>query len=319
MESTDLTPLPELEPGTQTTRFMTVAAKSIRRSTRGSEYWNLELEDASGRIKGKVWEPGTVEDAVQTGDIVKLMAQVESYQNNPQLKVLKLRLARDEDAVPEEALYPSTPYDVDAMYAELLECIDAFSNTHLKALCESFFRDDEAFIEAFQKCPAGRVIHHPYVGGMVEHVLSLVRVCSFLATHYPGIDRDLLLTGALFHDCGKIRELDHGQYTVEGELLGHTLIGYSMVKDRIREMGEFPEELEMQVLHLVLSHQGQLDWGAPVVPKLREAFLLHFADNMDAKYFQCARSLSEIPESGGLSEKNWLLNRRFYKPANNER
>jgi 3'-5' exoribonuclease len=309
--------LSQVEEGALFQGFVLVARKSVRQSASGEPYWDLVLQDASGRLPAKVWgevlsSHGGIE--LQEGDTAKVRAVGENYGGRRQVKVLRFRPVRPEDGVDASALLPRSPRDAEAMFVEMMAILDTISDPHLKRLSDSFFREDAAFAEAFKRSSAATRIHHPYVGGMVEHVLSLLRIGSFLASHYPEMNRDLLLVGIVFHDAGKVIELEGLDYSTEGELLGHVAMGYEMVRERMRRLEGFPPELMLQVGHLILSHQGEPEYGTPVVPKTKEALLLHFIDNMDAKMFQCYESLRETGAEGqAFSERNWLLKRRFYR------
>jgi 3'-5' exoribonuclease len=311
--------LSEIQEGESFRGFFLVKKKAVRTASSGAPYWDLTLQDATGQCHAKVWSEVLASHegvAVEEGSVLKVEAVTERYDGRLQLRVMRFRLSRPEDGIDAAELMPRTPHDIDVMYEELLGFVDRVENPHLKRLLESFFREDEAFAQRFKYCSASRAIHHPYVGGLLEHVVSLLKICEFLASHYPDVDRDILFAGAVFHDVGKVAELDGFSYSTEGELLGHVAIGFEMVRERMRSIEGFPEPLSLSLSHMVLCHQGELDWGAPVVPKTREAMILHFADNMDAKLFQCYQSLQGTADSvKEWSESNWLLRRRFWRGA----
>jgi 3'-5' exoribonuclease len=298
-----------------------VTKKAVRRAANGEAYLDLVLQDSTGRMPAKVW--GDVlaaskggADGVAEGEVLKVQASAERFGKRLQMRVGRFRRAKAADGVAPEDFLPRAPRDIEAMFAEMLGFADRVENPFVKKLMDSFFREDEDFIRRFKASTAGRAIHHAYVGGMLEHVVSLLRVCDFLASHYPDVDRDVLFAGAMLHDIGKVRELDGVEYTTEGELLGHVAMGYEMVRERMRAIEGFPEALNMAVSHIVLSHQGELEHGTPVLPKTKEALLFHFADLMDAKIFQCYQSLRDAEGAAGdFTESNWLLHRRFYRGA----
>jgi len=287
----------DLEPGDTIVDFFLVREKTMSLTRAGKPYLSLDLQDKSGRIEAKVWENAqAANDQFGKGDVVKAKALVESYQARNQLNIKQIRKADDDDPFDYADLLPTTPGDIDEMWAQLRGYIDMVERPDLARLLGAFF-DDEAFCETFKRSVAARDVHHAYIGGLLEHVLSVVQVCEFFAAHYEA-DRDLLITGALLHDIGKTIELDSVRefnYTVPGGLLGHIVIGVKMVAERVAEIEDYPEETAMVIEHMVLSHQGQPDWGSPIPPKTREALLLHFADNVDSKHWLAANALATAP------------------------
>jgi 3'-5' exoribonuclease len=227
------------------------------------------------------------------GDVVKVRGEVCRYNGKVQINLDKLRLANAEEF--ELADYvPRTQHDVELMWSTLVSCVDSFTNSDLQSLVRSFL-DDPVFATAFREAPAARSLHHAWLGGLLEHVVSLIGICELAARHYPEINRDLLLTGAMLHDIGKLEELSWGtsfDYTLEGQLVGHITMGIGMIQKKLASLPNFPPRLRLLVEHMVLSHHGKLEFGSPKLPMIPEAILLNFLDDMDAK-MQLMRSIFE--------------------------
>jgi 3'-5' exoribonuclease len=264
------------------TGFFAVAAKQVRSKKDGAPYFALTLADATGQIEARMWETAEAGE-FSAGDIIKLRGQVCRHQEKLQINVEKIRKAH-EDEFDLGDFVPKTTRDVDELWAELNGYVDSFTDEHLKALLRSFL-DDEEIAAAMREAPAAKSMHHAWIGGLLEHVVSLLGICDLVAKHYA-VNRDLLLTGAVLHDIGKLQELRWGttfDYTLEGQLLGHITIGLGMVERKIAALPDFPAELRVLVSHLVLSHHGRYEFGSPKLPMIPEAVLLHYLDDMDAK------------------------------------
>lgn len=264
------------------TGFFCVAGKQTRTKKDGTTYFALTLADSSGQIEARMWETGDAGEFA-AGDIVKLRGQVCRYQEKLQINVEKLRKAHA-DEYDLGDFVPKTERDVDELWSELNSCVESFTDAHLKALLRSFL-DDEEIGAALREAPAAKSMHHAWIGGLLEHIVSLLGICDLAAKHYS-VNRDLLLTGAVLHDIGKLQELRWGtsfEYTLAGQLLGHITIGIEMVERKIAAIPDFPAELRVLVTHLVLSHHGRYEFGSPKLPMIPEAVLLHYLDDMDAK------------------------------------
>jgi len=232
------------------------------------------------------------------------------------LKVARLRRA-EPDEYEDRDFIPTTPYDIDEMFEKLVVLLDTIQDRHLKALMTRILAD-ETLMDRFKCSIAAHEIHHSYVGGLLEHTLSVMEICDFFAGHYPNVNRDLLLALAFLHDLGKAIELDSVEtfdYTVEGRLKGHIVITEEIVRDAIKEIDDFPEQLELLVEHLILAHQGKKEWSSPVEPLTVEAILLHYADDADAKRFIVANSIDkDLNAEDVFTARNyWMGGRRFYK------
>ncbi len=262
-----------------------VQHKEIRQKRTGESYLSLTLADKSGDLDAKMWDNAAeVMETFERDDFVRVKGLLQVFQNRPQFTIHKLQ--RQDAAQQDLADYlPASKRDPAEMFAELQSRISSMTNPHLKALLDSIFAD-EALAKAYRTAPAAKQIHHAWLGGLLEHTLSLAALAESTAAHYAGIDRDLLMTGVILHDIGKTRELGYERsfaYTAEGQLLGHIVIGAQLVDEHIRRQPEFPPKLRLLVQHLILSHHGELAYGSPKVPLFPEALLLHHLDNMDSK------------------------------------
>ena len=275
----------------------------------GKPYDNLILQDKTGTLDGKVWDPHSsgISDYEEM-DFIEVYGGVIHYNNNLQLNIKQIRVAREDEYSPADYM-PTTDKSTDKMYEELLRYIGKIGNPYLKRVLEYYFVDDKAFIKKFNAHSAAKNVHHGFSGGLLEHTLSVVKLCEYFCKQYPILNRDLLLTAAMFHDIGKTRELapfPENDYTDEGQLIGHIIIGAQMVEERIAAMQGFPKKLESELIHCILAHHGELEYGSPKKPALIEALALNLADNADAKL----ETMTEIIKGAG-DNKGWLGYNRF--------
>lgn len=264
------------------TAFFAVSGKQVRSKKDGSVYFALTLADSTGQIEARMWET-TEAGEFGAGDIVKLRGQVCRYQEKLQINVERIRRAAAGEFDVGDFV-PKTERNIDELWTELNGYVESFTDPHLRALLRSFL-DDPEISGALREAPAAKSMHHAWIGGLLEHVVSLLGICDLAAKHYS-VHRDLLLTGAVLHDIGKLQELRWGtsfDYTVEGQLLGHITIGVGMVERKIAALPDFPPPLRVLVNHMVLSHHGRYEFGSPKLPMIPEALLLHYLDDMDAK------------------------------------
>ena len=278
--------------------------KQIQLTKTGKEYGNLILQDKTGTIEAKIWDlssPGVGEfDAM---DYVHIEADVTLFQNANQLNVRRIRTAREGEYVEADYL-PVSKKEIGKMYEELLGFVRSVKNPWLNQLLSGYFVEDKEFAKAFQFHSAAKTVHHGFVGGLLEHTLSVVNLCDYYAGYYKTLNRDLLLTAAMFHDIGKMQELSRfpeNDYTDDGQLLGHIMIGTEMISERIRQIPDFPPRLASELKHCILAHHGELEYGSPKKPALLEALALNFADNTDAKM----ETMIEALAAGGTN-KGWL-------------
>lgn len=272
----------------------------------GKPYISCTLQDKTGTIDGKIWDINSmgVED-FDALDYIDLMADVTSFNNTLQMNIKRVRRAHEGSYNPGDYL-PVSRYDIDGMYQELLKLIDEVENLYLNQLLKMFFVEDEEFIRSFKNHSAAKSVHHGFVGGLLEHTLSVTKLCRFYTTRYPVLNKSLLLSAAMFHDIGKTKELSlfpTNDYTDSGQLLGHIIMGYEMVNRKIAEIPDFPEKLARELGHCILAHHGELEYGSPKKPALPEALALFMADNTDAKM----ETITEIIENHTPQEGNdWL-------------
>ncbi len=275
----------ELEPNQVISTFFLVQNKEIRQKKSGEPYLSLSLGDRTGELDAKMWD--NVVDVMETfdrDDFVKVKGIIQVFHNRPQLTIHKMRRVGEEE-VEFGDYFPASERNPDEMMAELREIAGGLKNTHLRGLLMAVL-DDPEIAQRYKIAPAAKQIHHAYLGGLIEHVLSLCAMAKLAASHYRGIDRDLLLTGVVLHDLGKIYELSYERgfsYTAEGQLVGHINIGMRLVGEKLARMPDFPPRLRTLVEHMILSHHGHLEFGSPKVPQFPEAMLLHYLDDLDAK------------------------------------
>lgn len=265
------------------TGFFCVAQKSVRSKKDGAPYLALTLADSSGQVECRMWEPGNADEFAQS-DVVKIRGQVSRYQDRLQITIDKLRKAESGEFFASDFV-PAGKRDADEMWAELQEWVADMQDADFQRLAQTFL-DDAEIAAALREAPAAKSLHHAWIGGLLEHILSLMGVADAVVRRYPGANRDLLLTGVLLHDIGKLKELRWGtsfEYTLPGQLLGHITIGVRMLEAKIAALRDFPEEKRVLLEHMILSHHGRYEFGSPKLPMIPEAILLHYLDDMDAK------------------------------------
>lgn len=264
------------------TGFFAVSAKQVRSKKDGALYFALTLADSTGQVEARMWETADAGEFA-AGDIVKLRGQVSRYQERFQISVERIRRAEASEFELGDFV-PKSGRNLDELWTELNGYVESFTDAHLKALLKSFL-DDPEIATALRAAPAAKSMHHAWIGGLLEHVVSLLGICDLAAKHYS-VHRDLLLTGVVLHDIGKLQELRWGtsfEYTLEGQLLGHITIGVGMIERKMEALPDFPPTLRVLVNHMVLSHHGRYEFGSPKLPMIPEALLLHYLDDMDAK------------------------------------
>jgi 3'-5' exoribonuclease len=304
-----------LQPGQNVTSHFLVCEKEIRATRGGKTYLRLELGDSTGRIEARMWDGFDQAAATfERDDFVKVQARVENYRNNIQLSIEKIRRA-GENEVHAADFFPHTKEDVEQLYAKLIEIAASVGDPWLRQLLESVVRDPE-IVPRLKRAPAAKVMHHAYFGGLLEHVISLCGLCLVVLAHYPEANRDLLLTGAVLHDVGKLEELSYERslgYTDEGQLLGHILIEYELVSKKIAAIEGFPDTLKVLVQHMLIAHHGQYEFGSPKLPMFREALMLHYLDDLDSKMAAVRSSLDSDKGEGNWTAYNGALERRILR------
>jgi 3'-5' exoribonuclease len=297
------------------TTFFLVHEKEIRNTREGKSYLRLELGDRSGTIEARMWDLfELIAKDINRDDFVKVQARVEIYRNKPQLALQQVRRAKPEEIDLIDFL-PHTKEDVEKLYAQLLEHAQSMRNLWLKTLVCGIITDPK-IAPRFKRAPAAKVMHHAYIGGLLEHVVGLCGLAKQLAAHYAELDLDLLLTAAMLHDVGKLDELCYERaigYTTEGQLLGHIVMEIETVSRAIDAIPNFPAPLKTVIQHLLISHHGQYEFGSPKLPMIREAMVFHYMDDMDSKIAAVRSALAS-----GAGEDQWsayssALGRKFLK------
>lgn len=288
-----------------------VMEKNLAYSQKGAPYLSVKLRDRSGDIEGRVWDNVAALDPLfRKGDIVAVQGRAVSYRDATQLAVLDIRKIEETGIDPWD-YFPATKGDVEAMFAELAGYAGTLENPWLKKLLEGFLGDDE-LAARLKRAPAAKGFHHAYLGGLLEHTLSMVRILDFLARHYPTTNRDMLIAGGILHDIGKIEEFTYDRaidYSTPGRLVGHILLGVEMVDRKIASIDGFPADLALEIKHVVLAHHGELDFGSPKRPKTVEALIVHFVDDLDAKVM----AFRDFIGNSGAEDSEWTLFHRFFE------
>ena len=277
--------------------------KSSAVTKNGKSYDNVILQDKTGTLDAKIWDPNNAGIAdFDAMDYIEVYGEVTSFNGALQVNVKRVRKCA-EGEYDEKEYMPVSKKNLDEMFAALLKLIDSIENTYLNTLLKKFFVDDKAFAERFKKASAAKSVHHGFIGGLLEHTLGVTQLCDYYCSAYPVLKRDLLLTAAICHDIGKVREISafpENDYTDEGQFLGHIVIGSEMLGEKIREIAGFPPMLAMELKHCILSHHGEYEFGSPKKPAIIEAMALTYADNTDAKMETFTEILSSTQETGWI-------------------
>ena len=301
----------ELREGTRISGIYLCKFRQSAVTKNGKPYDNVILQDKTGTIDGKIWEPNSVGiDEFEALDYIEVMGDVNSFAGALQISIKRARKASEGGYDPADYL-PSSRYDIEKMYQELLTYVESVGNPYLSALLKRYFVEDQEFIRRFRSSSAAKSVHHGFIGGLLEHTLSVTRLCQYFTKAYPVLNRDLLITAAIFHDIGKTRELSafpQNDYTDDGQLLGHIMIGAEMVHDGAAAIPGFPAKLENELKHCILAHHGELEYGSPKKPALAEALALNLADNTDARM----ETLREVLENAGEKDE-WLGYNRIFE------
>ena len=300
-----------LREGEKVAEIYLCKSKTTATTKNGKPYDSVILQDKTGVIDAKIWEPNSLGiDDFDALDYVDVVGEVIVFNGGKQLNIKRARKAKEGEYDEGEYL-PVSEKNIDTMYEELSGFISSIENNHLKQLLSSFFIEDKDFAASFKKNSAAKSVHHSFIGGLLEHTLSVTKLCNEYTKLYPILNRDLLITAAIFHDIGKTKEISKfptNDYTDEGQLLGHIVIGYQMVDDAIKKLDGFPEKLGNELKHCILAHHGELEYGSPKKPAIIEAVALNFADNTDAKL----ETMKEIlTTSTPLEGQEWLGYNRF--------
>jgi 3'-5' exoribonuclease len=291
-----------------------VTSKSMLKTNAGKAYLSLTLRDASGEIDGRVWDNvDTISSRFDSNDYVHLTGSLVTHQGKHQVKILNISRVEAEEVDPGDYL-ASTTKSIDEMWESLSGLIGSLTDESLRTFLKEIFTSRD-IAGRVKTAPAGKTLHHEFIGGLLEHTLSVARICAFLSTHYPGVNRDMLLAGAILHDIGKIHELSYERsidYTDEGRLIGHIVIGAEMVSTMEKEKKILGKEKEMLLKHIILSHHGELEYGSPKRPKTLEALIVHFIENLDSKVGAFLSVLDKSEEDETWSDYQRMFNRFLY-------
>lgn len=306
----------DLKDGQAISSLFLVREKEIRNSPRTGRSWlQLDLADCTGSIEAKMWDNfAEIALTFEREDIVKVRGRVKLYNDQKELTLEQVLRAAEHEFDLADFL-PHTKADVNQLEAQLRQTVGGIQNPWLKQLLSSFL-DDPSILPKFKRVPAAMTMHHAYLGGLLEHVVSLCGLVRAVAAHYRELDVDLLLTGAILHDIGKIEELSYERsfgYTTRGRLLGHIAIGAALVRKKVESILNFPEDLAMLVEHLLLSHHGTHEFGSPSIPQFREAVVLHYLDDLDSKMGAMRVTLDGVSSLDGWTERNPSLRRALLR------
>jgi 3'-5' exoribonuclease len=295
-----------------------VKEKSSGITKSGNAYLKLKLTDRSGEMEGRIWTSvETLVNSFEKDDFVHVMGKSVSFQEHLQLNITHIQRVEEEEILFSD-FFPVAEKDTEEMFRSLVEISEQIKNPHLHQLLRLFW-EDESFVKLFEIAPASKWLHHNYLGGLLEHTLSMVQLVLKNAGHYNGLNLDLLLTASILHDVGKVDELSYRRsfdYSDEGRLLGHITLGIERVEDKIRQLPDFPKDLSTLLKHLLLSHHGQYNWGSPKRPMTLEAVMLHYLDDMDAKMNGIQQFIKkQVPEGSRWSGYHRIFEQYFYVPT----
>ena len=292
-----------------------LAEKTLSQKKDGNHFLNVRLSDKTGSIKGVMWDNvDQIAGRINSGDFVRIKGTVNEYRGSPQL-VVKTIESCSVDALDPSDFLPKTSIDIGDMFDRLLKITASVETDHLRDLLESFWNDED-FVRSFKAAPAAKKMHHAYLGGLLEHVLSMAILADKVAGHYSGIDRDMLIAGAILHDIGKTKELEYKlkiDYTDQGRLLSHIVIGLKMIDEKCLNISNFPEDQLLLLKHLIVSHHGTQEFGSPEPPKTIEAVVLHYIDEIDSKVNGIRNFMAKEDPNENWTSYHRILGRHFYK------
>jgi 3'-5' exoribonuclease len=301
--------------GEEIVSFFAIREKSLRKSRAGKSYLRVTCVDKTGNVMGNIWDKASqLSKKFTVADIVKVQAFIELYENQTQLSISNIRKAKEQEYEIAD-FSPTTTKDINKLTEQLFNFVDSIQNQYLNKLLHLFF-DDKEFLKKFASAPAAKSWHHNVIGGLLYHTITVTKICNAVANFYEDLDRDLLVACAVLHDIGKVEEYSLKpfiDFTDEGKLVGHIVIGDKMVVDKIQQINNFPPMLKNKIRHLLLSHHGEREKGAVVLPKTKEAIILHYADNMDAHIM----GVQDLIEKAKKQNREWteynnLTKREYY-------
>jgi len=303
--------LKDIRQGEKVSSSFLVAEKNMAFSLKGAPYLTVRLKDKTGEIDGKVWDNAVELDRqFKKGDLIAIEGRAANYKNAIQISIVGLRKLDWEEADPLDYL-PGAKNNVDVMYGEMMAYVDKIQNKPLQDLLYAFFQDEKTAL-LFKRAPAAKGFHHIYLGGLLEHTLSVVRLLEKIAEHYQNLNKDMIITGGLLHDIGKIYEFSYDrliEYSDEGRLIGHIVIGVEMIDKKIATIPDFPPQLALELRHIILSHHGEFEFGSPKRPKTMEALVVHYIDDLDAKL----NAFQSIIDDAANGDSDWTTYNRFFE------
>ncbi|MEN6422278.1 MAG: HD domain-containing protein [Smithella sp.] len=301
--------LKNIRQGDKVASSFLVAEKNMAFSQKGSPYLTVKLKDRTGEIESKVWENAIELDKLfKKGDIIFIEGRAANYKNSIQISIINIKKILWEEVEPADYL-PAVKGDVRKMFGELLGYIEKINDKFLKALLDAFFQNEET-VSLFQRAPAAKGFHHIYLGGLLEHTLSVVRLLDKVSGHYSVLDKDMLITGGILHDIGKIYEFSYNniiEYSDEARVIGHIVMGVEMINQKIAAIENFPQQLALELRHIILSHHGEFEFGSPKRPKTLEALVVHYIDDLDAKFNAFQTFMNDSPDN----DSDWTAYNRF--------
>jgi len=301
----------DIEAGNKINGMFLVTEKNLAVSQKGAPYLNLRLRDKTGEIDGRVWENAIqFNKSFQKGDVIALRSRAVSYRNVMQLSISHIEKV-DDSAIEPVDYSPASSFNTDDMFEKLMVFVEGIKSPPLQELLNAIFHDEQ-ILTAFKQAPAAKGLHHCYIGGLLEHTLSVTQLLDMAAQHYRNVNRDLLITGGILHDIGKIYELSFAKmidYTDKGRLVGHIVIGVELVDQKIATLNDFPEQLALELRHILLSHHGVLEFGSPKRPKTLEAQIVNMIDDLDAK----VNAFQGFIDSSSNDESHWTPYHRLFE------
>lgn len=305
----------DIAPNTEVEGRYLVVRKELRQGGRAGFFLDLTLCDPTGRVPAKVWENAVaLGERFEQGDVVEISGVAETYREELQIRLEEVRPVPADEASPGDFL-PRSEQDTKSLERRLAEFVKSVGNEHLRGLLLNLFRD-QAFRDKFISAPAAKALHHSYVGGLLEHTVEVAELCEKVVELFPRLDRDLLIAGAILHDIGKVEELTWRtafDYTDQGQLLGHLVLGERRMRQEAEKIEGFPEQLKLMLSHIMLSHHGAYEYGSPKLPMTAEAIALHQAEDLDAKVNMFLAQIGAAREQGRRwTERHFLLQRQLY-------
>jgi 3'-5' exoribonuclease len=313
--------LKDIKQGDKVVSSFLVTEKNMAFSQKGFPYLTVRLKDKTGGIEGKVWDNAVEFDRqFKKGDIIFIEGRAASYKNSIQISIADIKKISWEEVEPADYL-SAVNADVNVMFNEMTSYIEKVNDKYLQTLLNTFFRE-EKIISLFKRAPAAKGFHHVYLGGLLEHTLSVVRLLEKVSDHYPDLNKDILIAGGILHDIGKIYEFSYNNiidYSDEGRLIGHIVMGVEMINKKITDIPDFPVQLALELRHIILSHHGEFEFGSPKRPKTLEALVVHYIDDLDAKFNAFHTLLTDSNNADSdWTNYNRFLERFLYKKKNVE-